>query len=48
VTWPSGFGVSSSIVSSEAAVLGRKALPLFTECPTPQRLRGVFLFTNFA
>jgi hypothetical protein len=35
VTWPSGSG-ASSIVSSEAAVLGRKALPLFTECRTPR------------
>jgi hypothetical protein len=48
VTWPSGFGASSSIVASEAAVLGRKALPLFTECWTPATVaRGLSIAAVF-
>jgi hypothetical protein len=48
VTWPSGFEASSSIVASEAAVLGRKALPLFTECWTPATVaRGLYIAAVF-
>ena len=48
VTWPSGFEASSSIVASEAAVLGRKALPLFTECWTPATVaRGLSIAAVF-